>query len=85
MVNELEWKTRRDRINKKLKALKPAWEIVKYSDKLDSAKLTRHAIEEHPTAKGPADYALFVKGQFLGYPLCICKILIVGISQYISI
>ena len=30
MIDELEWKTRRDRINTKLKALKPAWKIIKY-------------------------------------------------------
>jgi len=28
MAEELEWKTRRDRINTKLKALTPAWSIV---------------------------------------------------------
>lgn len=66
MIDELEWQTRRDRINKKLRALKPAWKIVKYSDKLDTSKLDRHAVEEYPTGKGPADYALFVKGQLLG-------------------
>jgi len=66
MIDEFEWQTRRDRINKKLRALKPAWKIVKHSAKLDTAKLDRHAVEEYPTGKGPADYALFVKGRFLG-------------------
>ena len=32
MIDELEWKTRRDRINTKLKALNPAWNIVKYEE-----------------------------------------------------
>jgi len=65
-ADELEWQTRRDRINKRLKALKPAWKIIKYSDKLDPAKLDRHAVSEYPTANGAADYALFVKGKLLG-------------------
>ena len=30
------------------------------------SKLTCHAVEEFPTANGPADYALFVKGRLLG-------------------
>ena len=66
MIDELEWKTRRDRINTKLKALNPAWNIVKYRPELDTSTLNHHAVEEFPTANGPADYALFVKGKLLG-------------------
>ena len=66
MEDELEWQTRRDRINTKLTALKPAWHIIKYKDGLDTSNLNRHAVEEYPTANGPADYALFVKGKLLG-------------------
>ncbi len=66
MIDELEWKTRRDRINTKLKALNPAWNIVKYRPELETSTLDRHAVEEFPTANGPADYALFVKGELLG-------------------
>ena len=66
MIDELEWKTRRDRINTKLKALKPAWKIIKYKPELETSALERHAVEEFPTANGPADYALFVKGKLLG-------------------
>lgn len=66
MNNELEWQTRRDRINKKLKALSPAWSIIKYYGDLDITTLNHHAVEEYPTANGPADYALFVKGKLLG-------------------
>jgi len=66
MLDELEWQTRRDRINKKMQALKPAWNIIKYREGLDAAALDHHAVEEYPTANGPADYALFVKGNFLG-------------------
>ena len=66
MTEELEWQTRRDRINKKLKSLYPSWTILKYKDNLDVATLDCHAVEEYPTANGPADYALFVKGKLLG-------------------
>lgn len=66
MIDELEWKTRRDRINTKLKALNPAWNIIKYRPELETSTLDRHAVEEFPTANGPADYAFFVKGKLLG-------------------
>jgi len=66
MIEELEWQTRRDRINKKLRALSPAWNIIRYSEGLDTAALSCHAVEEYPTANGPADYALFVQGRLLG-------------------
>ena len=66
MIDELEWKTRRDRINTKLKAFNPAWNIIKYRPDLETSTLERHAVEEFPTANGPADYALFVKGKLLG-------------------
>lgn len=66
MTEELEWQTRRDRINKKLKSLNPAWTIVKYKENLNASSLTHHAVEEYPTANGPADYAFFVKGKLLG-------------------
>ena len=66
MVEELEWQTRRDRINKKLKTLTPAWKIIKHRDGLNTSTLDHHAVEEYPTANGPADYALFVKGKLLG-------------------
>jgi len=66
MTDELEWQTRRDRINKKLRALKPAWNIIKFREGLDVFALDRHAVEEYPTGNGPADYALFVKGKLLG-------------------
>ena len=55
MVEELEWKTRRDRINKRLKALNLAWKVVKYSEKLNTKTLKRHAVEEYPAGKRPAE------------------------------
>ncbi len=66
MADEYEWQTRRDRINKKLQSLKPSWKIIKYSSDLDFSSLNGHAVEEYPTANGPADYALFAKGKLLG-------------------
>jgi type I restriction enzyme R subunit len=65
-MNESEWLTRKTRIDTKLRALKPAWNIVRYTDGMDVSSLRRHAVEEFPTANGPADYALFVDGVLLG-------------------
>ncbi len=64
--DEPEWLTRKRRIDTQLTALKPAWEIVPFREGMDLARLTRHAVTEFPTASGPADYALFVKGKLLG-------------------
>jgi type I restriction enzyme R subunit len=63
---ELEWKTRKERIDKRLTSLSPSWKIIHYSKVKDVSSLTRHAVEEYPTANGPADYALFVNGKLLG-------------------
>jgi type I restriction enzyme R subunit len=46
--------------------LNPAWKILRYHDFINVSGLDRHAVEEYPTANGPADYALFIKGQLLG-------------------
>lgn len=63
---ENEWRTRKTRIDARLRAIKPAWEIIPYHDGLDTSRLSRHAVEEYPTNHGPADYALFVNGRLLG-------------------
>lgn len=65
-ANEPEWLTRKRRIDARLRAVKPAWEIVPHREGLDLSRLTHHAVTEFPTASGPADYALFVKGKLLG-------------------
>jgi len=65
-MTELEWKTRKQRIDKRLTSLSPSWKIVKYSEGLDTSALSGHAVEEYPTANGPADYAFFVGGKLLG-------------------
>lgn len=58
--NELEWKTRKERIDK---ALAKHWNIIKYKEGINTASLTNHAVCEYPTANGPADYILFLDGQ----------------------
>ena len=65
-MSEAEWKTRKERIDKRLRSLTPPWQIIKWRDDLQLDALTCHAVEEFPTANGPADYALFVGGQLLG-------------------
>ena len=65
-MSESEWLTRKKRIDSKLRSSNPAWEIIRYREGLDLSTLTCHAVEELPTASGPADYALFVKGNLLG-------------------
>jgi type I restriction enzyme R subunit len=46
--------------------MRPSWKIVPYRAGLETSKLDCVAVEEYPTQNGPADYALFVRGQFLG-------------------
>ena len=65
-MNPSEWQTRKQRIDARLRAVQPPWQIIRYHDGLDLSGLTCHAVEEFPTANGPADYALFVRGVFLG-------------------
>lgn len=63
---EAEWKTRKERIDKKLSSLVPAWKIISFKEGMDTRNLDACAVTEFPTANGPADYALFVKGKLLG-------------------
>jgi type I restriction enzyme R subunit len=65
-AHELEWQTRRERIDRKLTSLSQPWTIIKYKDGLNVASLTSHAVAEYPTGNGPADYAFFVHGKLLG-------------------
>jgi type I restriction enzyme, R subunit len=65
-MTESEWTTRKTRIDKKLKALSPAWKIIPYKAGLNTSSLSFHAVEEYPTDNGPADYAFFVNGKLLG-------------------
>src|SRR5687768_1801146 len=66
-MQEREWLTRKKRIDSKLLALDPPWQIVPYREGMDLSALSCHAVEELPTANGFADYALFVDGKLLGF------------------
>lgn len=61
---ESEAQTRKERIDTKLR--NAGWKIVPFQDGMNLGTLTNHAIEEFPTANGPADYALVSAGQLLG-------------------
>ena len=43
--SEPEWLTRKARIDSKLKALNPKWEVIKYHSSIDTTSLTNHAVE----------------------------------------
>jgi type I restriction enzyme, R subunit len=64
MSTEAEWLTRKSRIDTRLK--QTGWQLVRFTPALNLKALDGTAVEELPTANGPADYALFVKGQLLG-------------------
>ena len=61
---ESEWQTRKKRIDTRLRAL--GWQIVPFDASTPLSAWTKHAVEEFPTATGPADYALCVNGRILG-------------------
>ncbi len=63
-ATESEWATRKLRIDAALNAA--GWTIVPFSPTLPLASLTKHAVEEFPTANGPADYVLFLNGALVG-------------------
>ena len=63
-MSEAEWLTRKKRIDARLK--KQGWKLKRFSSGLDLISLDCVAVEELPTANGPADYALFVEGRCLG-------------------
>ncbi len=65
-MTESEKTTRKNRIDTRLKSALLNWTIIPWSEGLDTSALNHHAVEEYPTETGPADYALFVKGQLLG-------------------
>lgn len=63
---ESEAKTRKSRIDEKLKSSLLNWTIIPNDKVSDYSALSAHAVEEYPTETGPADYALFVEGKLLG-------------------
>jgi len=64
LTYESEKITRKKRIDQQLKAA--GWIIIPYAEGMSLTILTNHAIEELPTNKGFADYALVVNGKLLG-------------------
>jgi type I restriction enzyme R subunit len=60
---ESERRTRRERIDPKLRAA--GWTIVPFAPNLSLATCSKHAVEEYPTANGPADYALVLGGEII--------------------
>ena len=65
-MTESEKTTRKKRIDSKLKSSLLNWQVIPWSNGLDTNSLAAHAVEEYPTKTGPADYALFVNGKLLG-------------------
>ncbi|MCI0376937.1 MAG: hypothetical protein L0215_04980, partial [Gemmataceae bacterium] len=61
---ESEQQTRKKRVDIALAA--QGWKIVPFVDGKSLPDYDRSAIEEFPTANGPADYALCVGRQILG-------------------
>ena len=61
--DEPEWRTRKNRIDGKLRAL--GWQIVPYTPAFQLSAANCQAVTEYPTDNGPADYALFVGGRIL--------------------
>src|SRR3984893_19455645 len=63
-MSEAEWLTRKKRIDTRLK--QNGWKIVPFSTGTDLKSLDKCAVEELPTANGPADYALVVSRTLRG-------------------
>jgi type I restriction enzyme R subunit len=63
-MNELEWQTRKKRIDVRLEGY--GWQVVTYNTDTQLPAYTHHAVREYPTGNGPADYALFYEGQIIG-------------------
>lgn len=63
LSDETERETRKNRINRKLEAA--GWIVTKNGPVKPLRSYFAHALEEYPTANGPADYALVVNGHLL--------------------
>ncbi len=62
--SESERRTRTERIDPRLR--RSGWKITPHIQGLNIATLSATALEEYPTATGPADYALCDQGRILG-------------------
>ena len=59
-MHEAEWQTRKERIDTKLRALIPAWEIIPWREALDVSKLTwlkDDSLEDSDELPEPQDLA----------------------------
>jgi type I restriction enzyme R subunit len=63
MTGESERVTRKKRIDPLLKAA--GWSVELYQAGMDLSRLNKCALEEFPTANGPADYALIIDGKIV--------------------
>src|SRR5881397_4076938 len=62
--SESERRTRKSRVDPRLKAR--GWDVVPFDGAGRLDRCRHHALEELPTANGPADYALMVDGVLVG-------------------
>lgn len=56
--------TRIDEIDPKLRA--QGWVIIDHRPTVPPTPYTNHAVREYPTASGPADYVLYLRGRLVG-------------------
>ncbi|MBN1195576.1 MAG: DEAD/DEAH box helicase family protein [Methanomicrobiaceae archaeon] len=63
-MGESEYQTRKRRIDPKLRTA--GWKVVPFEEGKELSACDRCAIEEYPTAHGPADYVLCVNGFIIG-------------------
>ena len=64
LFSESEWKTRKNRIDPKLRSA--GWDVVPFDSGKTLVNYHGCAIEEYPTSAGPADYALCLGGKIMG-------------------
>ena len=62
MLNEAEWLTRKRRLDTRLSALTPPGKNIRYHEGLKLSALDGVAVEELPTAHGPAGCTFVVNG-----------------------
>jgi type I restriction enzyme, R subunit len=59
-LSELEWRTRRSRVDPLIGAA--GWRVERFDPDRSLAECANEAIKEYPTEAGPADYALNFSG-----------------------
>lgn len=63
-LSELEWRTRRSRVDPLIGAA--GWRVERFHPDRSLADCANEAIKEYPTEAGPADYALISQGRVAG-------------------